>query len=82
MFEQGKMVKGEGLVMQEERMKALNAEENEVYKILGCEQAGKLACYMTMSNSRRWIEVGCRREQENEYCSVKREAEDALREVM
>ncbi len=26
--------------MLEERMKALNPEENEVYKFLGCEQAG------------------------------------------
>ena len=43
----------------------------------------RVACYMTMSRS-RWIEVAWRREQENEYCSVKREAEDALvlREVM
>ncbi len=41
-FEQGKMMKGEGLAVLEEGMKALNPEENEVYKFLGCEQAGKV----------------------------------------
>jgi hypothetical protein len=38
-FRQGKMVKGDGLPILEERMKALDPAQNEVYKFLGCEQA-------------------------------------------
>ena len=33
------MVKGEGLLVLEEKMKALDPEKNEVYKFLGCEQS-------------------------------------------
>ena len=41
-FEHGKMVKGEGLDVLEERMRALNPDMNEVHKFLGCEQADKV----------------------------------------
>ena len=38
-FERGKMVKGNGLQIMGERIEALNPENNEIYKFLGCEQA-------------------------------------------
>ena len=38
-FRKGKMVKGEGLSVLEEKMKALDPEKNDVYKLLGCEQS-------------------------------------------
>ena len=38
-FQNGKMVRGEGLQVLEERMKTMNPDENEVYKFLGIEQA-------------------------------------------
>ena len=41
-FKKGKMVKGIGLAVLEEKMKALDPSRNENYKFLGCEQADKL----------------------------------------
>ena len=38
-YQNGKMVRGEGLQVLEERMKTMNPDENEVYKFLGIEQA-------------------------------------------
>ena len=38
-FRKGKMVKGKGLPVLEEKMKALAPEKNEVYKFLVCEQS-------------------------------------------
>ena len=38
----GGIINGEGLKVLEEKMKALNPEQREVYKFLGCEQAEKL----------------------------------------
>ena len=38
-FDRGKMVKGEGLQALDERMKAIDRDENEIYKFLGVEQA-------------------------------------------
>ena len=38
-FERGKMVKGEGLQVLQERMKALDPDQDEMYKFLGVEQA-------------------------------------------
>ena len=38
-FKNGKMVKGEGLQVLEERMKSMDPDENEIYKFLGIEQA-------------------------------------------
>ena len=37
-YRRGKMVKGEGLDILEERMQALDPETNDFYKFLGCEQ--------------------------------------------
>ena len=41
-FKKGRMVKGEGLTVLEEKMKALDPSQNEIYKFLGCEQADKI----------------------------------------
>ena len=41
-FKRGKMIKGEGLSVLEEKMKALDLEQREIYKFLGCEQAEKI----------------------------------------
>ena len=41
-FKRGKMIKGEGLSVIEEKMKALDPEQREIYKFLGCEQAEKI----------------------------------------
>ena len=38
-FKNGKMVKGEGLQVLEERMKTMDPDKNEIYKFLGIEQA-------------------------------------------
>ena len=38
-FERGKMVKGEGLPVLNERMETMDPDENEIYKFLGIEQA-------------------------------------------
>ena len=38
-FEHGKMIKGEGLQVLEERMQTMDPDENEIYKFLGVEQA-------------------------------------------
>ena len=38
-FKHGKMVKGEGLEILEERMKVMDQDKNEIYKFLGIEQA-------------------------------------------
>ena len=38
-FKNGKMVKGEGLQVLEERIKTMDPDENEIYKFLGIEQA-------------------------------------------
>ena len=36
------MIKGEGLSVIEEKLKALDLEQREIYKFLGCEQAEKI----------------------------------------
>ena len=41
-FKKGRMIKGEGLTVLEEKMKALDPSRNEIYKFLGCEQADKI----------------------------------------
>ena len=38
-FEHGKMVKGEGLQVLEEHMDSMNPDKNEIYNLLGIEQA-------------------------------------------
>ena len=37
--QKSEMAKGEGLILLEEEIEELNPDENEIYKILGCEQA-------------------------------------------
>ena len=39
MFERGKVVRGKGLQVLEERMKAMDPDENEISKFLGIQQA-------------------------------------------
>ena len=41
-IKEGKMVKGEGLPVLEEKMKALDPEQNDVYKFLGVEQSNDI----------------------------------------
>ena len=41
-FKKSKMVKGIGLTVLEEKMKALDPSRNENYKFLGCEQVDKI----------------------------------------
>ena len=41
-FVRGKMVRAEGLKVLEEKMKALDPDQNENYKFLGCEQAAQI----------------------------------------
>ena len=41
-FKKDKMVKGIGLAVLQEKMKALDPSRNENYKFLGCEQADKI----------------------------------------
>ena len=41
-FEHGKMVRGEGLPVLEERMKTMDSDENEIYNFLGIEQADSI----------------------------------------
>ena len=38
-FEHGKMARGEGLPVLDERMETMDPDENEIYKFLGVEQA-------------------------------------------
>ena len=42
LFKRGKMIKGEGLSVIEEKMKASDLEQGEIYKFLKCEQAEKI----------------------------------------
>jgi hypothetical protein len=49
------MVKGEGLAIFEERMKALDTEQNEVYKFLGCEQGDKIDVKRVMQRVKKEI---------------------------
>jgi uncharacterized protein (DUF302 family) len=48
-------VKGEGLAIFEERMKALDTEQNEVYKFLGCEQGDKIDVKRVMQRVKKEI---------------------------
>ena len=51
-FECGKMVRGEGLPVLEERMKTMNPEENEIYKFLGIEQADDVKTKTCLNESK------------------------------
>ena len=41
-FTKGKIIKGEGLAVLEEKMDALDPNKNEIYTFLGCEQTDKI----------------------------------------
>ena len=41
-FKRRKMVKGDGLQVINDKMKALDPEQNEIYKLLGCEQSEEI----------------------------------------
>ena len=47
-FKKGKMVKGIGLTVLEEKMKALDPSRNENYKFLECEQVDKISVKQVM----------------------------------
>lgn len=55
-FRKGKMVRGEGLHILEERMKALDPDQNEVYKFLGCEQAEEIDTKKVMERVQKEVE--------------------------
>ena len=52
-FKRGKMIKGEGLSVIKEKMKALDLEQREIYKFLGCEQTEKIDMKRVMA----WVKV-------------------------
>ena len=55
-FERGKMVKGEGLPVLNERMGTMDPDENEIYKFLGIEQADGIKTKVVFERVKR--EVG------------------------
>ena len=54
-FKKGKMIKGEGLTVLEEKMKALDPDKNEIYKFLGCEQNDKIDVDRVMERVKKEI---------------------------
>ena len=54
-FRKGKMTKGEGLAVLEEKIDALNLRKNEIYKFLGCEQADKIEVKRVMERVKEEI---------------------------
>ena len=54
-FRKGKMIKGEGLAVLEEKMDALDPNKNEIYKFLGCEQADKIDVKRVMERVKKEI---------------------------
>ena len=54
-FKKGKMIKGEGLTVLEEKMKALDPNKNEIYTLLGCEQAKKTDMKRVMERVKKEI---------------------------
>ena len=54
-FKKGKMIKGEGLTVLEERMEALDPNKNEIYTFLGCEQANKIDVKRVMERVKKEI---------------------------
>lgn len=54
-FKEGKMVKGEGLAVLDERMKTLDPSKNEFYKFLGCEQKDKIDVKMVLERVKQEV---------------------------
>ena len=54
-FKKGKIIKGEGLTVLEEKMKVLDPNKNEIYTFLGCEQANKIDVKRVMERVKKEI---------------------------
>ena len=54
-FKKGKMIKGEGLTILEEKMEVLDPNKNEIYTFLGCEQANKIDVKRVMERVKKEI---------------------------
>ena len=54
-FRRGKMIKGEGLTVLEDRMEALDPSKHEIYKFLGCEQGDKIDVKRVMERVKKEI---------------------------
>ena len=54
-FKKGKMIKGEGLTVLEEKMEALDPNKTEIYTFLGCEQANKIDVKRVMERVKKEI---------------------------
>ena len=54
-FKKGKMIKGEGLTVLEEKMEVLGPNKNEIYTFLGCEQANKIDLKRVMERVKKEI---------------------------
>ena len=54
-FRKSKMIKGEGLVVLEEKMDTLDPNKNKIYKFLGCEQADEIAVKRLMERVKKEI---------------------------
>ena len=54
-FRRGKMIKGKGLTVLEEKKEALDPEKNEICKFLGCEQADKIDVKRVMERVKKEI---------------------------
>ena len=55
-IKEGKMVKGERLPVLEEKMKALDPEQNDVYKFLGVEQSNNIDVKKVLERVKKEIE--------------------------
>ena len=54
-FRKGKMIKGEGFAVLEEKMDALDPNKNKIYKFLGCKQADKIDVKRVMERVKKEI---------------------------
>ena len=54
-FKKGKMIKGEGLTVLEEKMEAIDPNKNEIYTFLGFEQANKIDVKRVMERVKKEI---------------------------
>ena len=54
-FKDGKMIKGMGLDILQENMRALDPNENEIYKFLGCQQGDKIDLKRVMERVKKAV---------------------------
>ena len=59
-FEHGKMVRGEGLPVLDERMETMDTDENELYKFLGVEQADGMTTKFVFERVKSEVKKGSR----------------------